>query len=208
MLGLWLPDSINVLFSYTNEQFLCTCRRLWEFWLKWAELPALASSVSLIFRRFNWTAWSPQTHDWSRTFPLYQAIKIGCAVFATFFYSLRSESKRIWILFAWIGISANTIYSHHSLHIRFKIFSKFEFKYSICCKTNTFSRTGEYLLQNIRFEANIRKTLCKFHIQANIRLQIYSYKRILSCKYSRPGKFLLFIASNNQGKPFTILGLN
>jgi hypothetical protein len=27
-------------------------------------------------------------------------LTIGCAVFATFFYSLRSESNRIWILFA------------------------------------------------------------------------------------------------------------
>jgi hypothetical protein len=31
------------------------------------------------------------------------------------------------------------------------------------------SHTGKYLLQNIRLEANIRKTLCDCHIQANIR---------------------------------------
>ncbi len=33
-----------------------------------------------------------------------------------------------------------------------------------------FSQIGEYLLQNIRLEANICKTLREFHIQANIRL--------------------------------------
>jgi hypothetical protein len=32
----------------------------------------------------------------------------------------------------------------------------------------TISHTGENLLQVIRFEANIHKPLCKFHIQANI----------------------------------------
>ncbi len=52
---------------------------------------------------------------------------------------------------------------------------KFEYKYSICCKANTFSHTSEYLLQNSRFEATIRKYLSEFHIQANIRLQIFAY---------------------------------
>jgi hypothetical protein len=61
--------------------------------IEMSRVPCLASSVSLIFRRFNWTAWSPQTHDWSRTFPLYQAIKIGCAVFATIF--IRFEANFI-----------------------------------------------------------------------------------------------------------------
>jgi hypothetical protein len=35
-----------------------------------------------------------------------------------------------------------------------------------------FSHTGKYLLQNIRFGANIRKTLSGFHFQANIHLQV------------------------------------
>jgi hypothetical protein len=77
------------------------------------------------------------------------------------FYSLRSEFKRICILFA--------LYSHVSVYsptpfiriIRFifasKYSHKFEYKKSICCKTNKFSHTGEYLLQNIRFDANYRK---------------------------------------------------
>jgi hypothetical protein len=52
------------------------------------------------------------------------------------------------------------------------------------------------LLQNIRsFEANI-KTLSKFHIQANIRLQIFTYKQILACKYSHTSKYLRHIASD------------
>jgi hypothetical protein len=39
-----------------------------------------------------------------------------------------------------------------------------------------FSYTGKYLLQNIRLEANNHKTLCDFHIQDNIRLQIFAYQ--------------------------------
>ncbi len=51
---------------------------------------------------------------------------LGCAVLSTFFYSLRSVSKRIWILFACVGIFANTIYSHHSLqHIRTNSHTKY-----------------------------------------------------------------------------------
>jgi hypothetical protein len=34
----------------------------------------------------------------------------------------------------------------------------------------TFSHTGEYLLQNIHLEGNIRKTVSEFHIQENICL--------------------------------------
>jgi hypothetical protein len=46
-----------------------------------------------------------------------------------------------------------------------------------------FSHTGKYFLQNIRLEANIRKTLSKFHIQANI-----------ASKYSHTSKYSLHIA--------------
>jgi len=49
-------------------------------------------------------------------------VEVGCAVFATFFYSLRSDSKRIWIL--WFGIFAK----HHSLYFRFKISHRFAYK--------------------------------------------------------------------------------
>jgi hypothetical protein len=35
-----------------------------------------------------------------------------------------------------------------------------------------FSHTGENLLQNVHFGANVHKTfICKFHIQANILIQ-------------------------------------
>jgi hypothetical protein len=37
-----------------------------------------------------------------------------------------------------------------------------------------FSHAGEYLLQNIRFEANIHKISSEFHIQASIRF-IFAY---------------------------------
>ncbi len=100
---------------------------------------------------------------------------VGCAVFATVFYSLRSESKWIWILFA--SYSHVLVYSL-TLFIRIirfifasKYSHKFVYKYSIWCKMNTFSHTGDHLLQNIGFEAIIRKTWNEFHIQANIRLE-------------------------------------
>jgi hypothetical protein len=85
--------------------------------------------------------------------------------------------------FACFGIFANTIYSHHSLHIRFRIFVQIRIqifdlmqnKYTVkqifaseqifnseLIFASTFSYTGEYSLQNIRFEANIS-------MQANIR---------------------------------------
>jgi hypothetical protein len=35
-----------------------------------------------------------------------------------------------------------------------------------------FSHTCEYLLQNIRLEANIRESLSEFHIQVNIHLPL------------------------------------
>jgi hypothetical protein len=56
------------------------------------------------------------------------------------------------------------------------------------------SHTAEYLLQNIRFEANIRKTLKKFHIQANIHFQKFPYKRKFACKYSHTSKYSPLIA--------------
>jgi hypothetical protein len=135
--------------------------------------------------------------------------RVGCAVFATFFYSLRSEFKRIWVLFA--SYSHVSVYSQ-TWFIRFifasKYSHKFAYKYSIWCKSNTFYHTGEYSLQDIRFKANIRKSLSEFHIQANICLKILAYKRIFACKYSHTSDFLLHIASNYKGKPFTILNLN
>ncbi len=49
---------------------------------------------------------------------------------------------------------------------------------------NIRTTSGEYSLQNIRFEAHICQSSSKFYIQANIRLQIFAYKRILASKYS------------------------
>jgi hypothetical protein len=81
---------------------------------------------------------------------------------------------------------------HHSIHLHFKIFSQIRIQLfdlmqkihvaaNICFRANIrlqFSHTGEYLLQNIGLEANVHKTLSKFHIKANIRLQMFAYKRI------------------------------
>jgi hypothetical protein len=194
-------SSTYVLFSFIKNSTFYV--RLWEFWLKWAELPCLASSVSLIFRRFNWTAWSPQTFDWSRTFPLYQPIKVGCTVFATFsFYSLEvnpseygSYSLHYIRMYRFI---ANTIYSHHSFHIRFR--------YAQNSKTN------------IRFVAKQKH----FLISANFCFKIFvlkqysqNFKRIShSSAYSLANirilvnfRYLL-LQICNKGKPFKILGLN
>ncbi len=60
--------------------------------------------------------------NWARNFPVSSVqFLVGCAVFATF-YSRRSESTQIWILFA--SFSHVLVYSHHLLHIRFKIFAR------------------------------------------------------------------------------------
>jgi hypothetical protein len=60
-------------------------------------------------------------------------------------------------------------YGSSSLHIRM-----------VSVYSETSLQTGECLLQNICLEANICKTLSKFHIQANIRLQIFAYQRMFA----------------------------
>jgi hypothetical protein len=68
---------------------------------------------------------------------------------------------------------------HTNLHTKIRFdaeqictcWSKYRFRSNI---RFTFSHTGKYLLQNIRFETNNHKTLSKFHIQANICLQIFA----------------------------------
>jgi hypothetical protein len=87
-----------------------------------------------------------------------------CAVFATFFYLLRSKSKRIGI-------------------------------------QNIRTTSGEYSLQNIRFEAHICQSSSKFYIQANIRLQIFAYKRILASKYSYKAFHKSQACSGNEKDP-------
>jgi hypothetical protein len=57
--------------------------------------------------------------------------------------------------------------------------NQFPYKYSISCKSATNIRLrfshGEYLLQNIRLEENVRKTLSEIQIQAHFRLQKFTY---------------------------------
>jgi hypothetical protein len=98
-------------------------------------------------------------------------------------------------IFACLGIFANIICWHHLLHIRIKIFAQIRIQIfnlmlkihvaaNMCFRANIclrFSHTGEYFLPNICLEANICKTLRKYHIQANIRLQIVTY---CTSKYS------------------------
>ncbi len=117
-------------------------------------------------------------------------------------------NKDLIRLFACLGIFEKTVYSHHSLHILFKIFAQihiqiFDLMQKIHVATNTrfrayirwrFSHTSKYLLQNICLEAKIRKTSSEFHI-----------KQIFACKVSLIGKYLLHVASNYLEKPFTSL---
>jgi hypothetical protein len=133
----------------------------------------------------------------SMTIPNWAApAQVGCSVFVTFLYSLRSESKQIWILFAsYLHVLVHSLTPF--IHISCFIFTS-KYSHKFACNYS-FSHTGEYLHQNICFEVNIHKTLSKLYIQANIREQIFTYKQILSCKY------LLSIASNYIGKAFTSL---
>jgi hypothetical protein len=69
-----------------------------------------------------------------------------------------------------------------------------------CC--NEYSLQSKYLSKifsywrifasKFRLEATIRKTFSKFHIQVNIRLQIFTYQQIFAT-----------YCSNYLGKPFT-----
>ncbi len=134
-------------------------------------------------------------------------LKVGCAVFATFFYSLRSESERIWILFA--------SYSHVSVYsqtpfiriIRLIFASKYSLA-QICIhifnlmQNNTcwseYSLQSEYSLHWRIFASKYlfwsEYSLENIRILANIRLQIFAYLRIFAT-----------FASNYIGKPFTSL---
>jgi hypothetical protein len=132
------------------------------------------------------------------------AARVGCAVFATFFYSLRSESKRLWILFA--SYSHVSVYSHH-LFTQFIRIIRFIFAANI--HTNSYT--------NLRFVANQIHFLILANICFNIfvlkrifaKLQVnFTFKQIFACKYSQTSELSLRVASNFKGTPLTILGLN
>jgi hypothetical protein len=135
------------------------------------------------------------------------AARVGCAVFTTFFYSLRSESKRFWILFAsYLHVSVcfgfGTIYSHHF-----------------------FASFASYSLQNIHTNSyiNLRFVAKQIHflILANICVKIFvlkrifakleanfTFKQIFAHKYSDTSELSLRVASNYKGTSLTILGLS
>ncbi len=126
-------------------------------------------------------------------------LELGSAVFTTFLYSLRSESKRIWILYAsylhvWIYLHTPfiriTCFIFAQIRIQISIWCKkihvaanISFIANICLR---FSHASEYLLQNISLEANIHKTFSEFHIQAN-----FTFKRIFASKYLHTSKYSL-----------------
>ncbi len=174
----------------------------------------LASSVSLIFRRFNWTC-VVAANSWSRTFPLYQAIKVGCAVFAFFicfeanlreygYYSLHIRMYR-YIRKHQLFASFASYSLQNMRKIRIQIFDLLQNKYIFSCWrifSSKYMFWSEYSQNFKRFSHSSEYSI------VNIRLQIFAYKRIFACKHSHTGKFSLFIYSNNKGKPFTILRLN
>jgi hypothetical protein len=96
------------------------------------------------------------------------------------------------------------IFTCFGIHIRqHNLFASFA-SYSLQ-NIRTNSHANIQLLQNIRFEADICKTLSELHIQTNMRKQIFTYKRVFACKYSHTSEYLLCIDSNYIGKAFTSL---
>jgi hypothetical protein len=118
------------------------------------------------------TSSSPSTGLWASKRCQNTGSYIGCTIFATFFLF---ASKRI-------KSNMDLIHIHmfryiHKPFIRFKIFKYSKYKALKRIFESTISHTGEYSFQNIRFvEAKIGKP----HFQANIRFQIFAYKRIFA----------------------------
>ncbi len=102
------------------------------------------------------------------------------AVFATFlFASKRIEANMdlIRFIFACFGIFANTIYSHHSLHICFKIFAQIRIQIFNLLE-------NKYISSYWRIFAS--ETLSQFHFK-----HIFAYKQLFACKYSHTSKYSL-----------------
>ncbi len=148
-----------------NRRFLFQLRpRIWPLLIERGGPLVLTLTALNVFQRTRlyrrpmiWLLYPPPSLPQSRVRHIHN-----------FFYSLRSESKRIWIsftLFACFGIFANTIYSPHLLFIRYKIFAQiciqiFDLMQKIHVEANirfranicfTFAHTSECLLQNNRF---------------------------------------------------------
>ncbi len=123
-----------------------------------------------------------------------QGMRIGCAVFTTFFICFKAKLSKFGS-YSHVLAYSQTPFIHI---IRIKNSQKFTNKYLIWCKTNTcwseyllqskyslqFSHTCEYSLQNICFEVNIHKTWKSFQL-----------KWIFACKFLHTSKYLLCIAS-------------
>jgi hypothetical protein len=99
-------------------------------------------------------------------------------------------------IFTCFNIFADTTYSHHSIHIRFKIFSKiriqiFDLMQNYKCR-NKYSSEQIFsshilLLANIRFKIFILKRICAYKRIFTYK-QIFAYKRISACKYFHTSK--------------------
>jgi len=141
---------------------------------------------------------SKKTHC---TTPTLTNIPLGCVVFTTFFirFEVNLSEYRSY------SLHIQNIRTDSQTNIRFdakNVVANVRFTANICFR---FFHAGQYVFQNIGLEVNIHKTLSRFHIQANICLQIFAYKWIFACKYSHTKEYLLHIASNYWGQPFTSL---
>jgi hypothetical protein len=85
---------------------------------------------------------------------------------------------QIRFIFACFGTFAKTVYSHHWLHIRFKMFEKVLMQIFIVSYWRIFaskySLGSEYSQNFERISRSSEYWLANIHIQVNIRLQIFA----------------------------------
>jgi hypothetical protein len=112
------------------------------------------------------------------------------------------------------GIFANTIYSHHSLQIRFKIFAQIRIKIF-----NLLQNKYIFSYWPIFASKNSFRSECSQNFKQISHSSKFANKRIFACNYLHTRAYLLanirilatfrfVLLQNYKGQPFTILGLN
>jgi hypothetical protein len=139
------------------KRFLCKIVRIL---IKMSRASCLASSVSLIFRRFNWTACRRKLRK--SHFPAISSNQSRMRRIRNFFlFAPQSESYRIWILFA-------SSYSHVSVYSQTPVFHVIRFIFASKYAQNS--------------NTNIRLVAKKIHflVLANICFKIIVLTRIFA----------------------------
>jgi hypothetical protein len=98
---------------------------------------------------------------------------VGCAIFATFFIRFEANLSEYWsyrFIFGCFGIFANTIYSHYSLHIRFKTFAKIRIQIFDLMQSKHIFSYWRIFASKYSFWRELRQSLREFNILENIRL--------------------------------------